>query len=356
MTASKKTSRTLLFVGTYTKSCQSDGIYIYDFNPDTARTRVVTSTKKVVSPSFLSISLDRRLVYSVNENGEQSSVSVFAFDTDQEQIKLFNQIGSYGASPCYIVDDGNCVFVANYEGGTIAVFDKFPDGSIAGIRQVVHHHGNGPNAERQEKAHVHMISLSPDRNYLLATDLGSDEIYVYDFNHDGNGDVLSLKAKYKSNPGSGPRHFTFSRDGLHLYLLHELDGRLTTFSYDDGKLGKIDETTIVEDGFKGEIGGGDIHIDNGGRFLYATNRGDANTISVFGILAQGKLKHVETIGTKGKGPRNFAFSPDNKFLLIGHQDSNEIVIFGVDQQSGKLSDTGKRIPLCAPVCLKFMTI
>jgi len=356
MTSSFKSNRTLLFVGTYTKSCDSDGIYIYEFDTETAEATLIASTQDIISPSFLSISPDGKFVYSVNENGDESTISVFAFDSDNNEIRLLNQQDSHGASPCHIVDDANYVIVANYAGGNIAVFDKAADGSLAGIRQIVQHHGSGPNRKRQEKAHVHMTVFSPDGKYLLVNDLGADEICVYDFDSKAAGDVLSLRKKYKLKPGSGPRHLTFSRDGRHVYLLHELDGTLTTFAYDDGKLTEIDETTIVQNGFTGEIGGGDIHIDNTGRFLYATNRGDANTISAFEIADGGKPINVETISTKGKGPRNFAISPDNKFLLIGHQESNEIVVFCINQQTGKLSDTGKRISLCSPVCLKFATV
>lgn len=347
-----QSDQVLLFVGTYTKTCDSKGVYVYTFNPETADLDLAASTENVVSPSFLTVSGDGKHVYSVNENDDDSTVSAFAFDG--KGIRLLNQTDSNGASPCYITDDERNVLVANYSGGTIAVFGKTPDGKLSKAKQVIRHHGSGPNRERQEKAHVHMVTFSPDGKYVLANDLGTDEISIYDYRPAHDSEILSLRKKIKVKPGSGPRHLTFSPNGKFAYLLHELDGTLTVFRYADGSLDKIQEATIVQNDFKGKNGAADIHITDDGEFVYATNRGDADTISTFAVAADGKLLHIETIPTKGKSPRNFAIAPGGKYLLVGHQDSNEIVVFSRDERTGKLSDTGKRIALCAPVCLKFI--
>ena len=352
MTVGNLPNRVLLAIGTYTKTCESDGIYIYGFDSETAGVELLSSTENVVSPSFLSISKDRRFIYSVNENDDNSTVSSFALDSSSANINFLNKKDSCGASPCNILDDRDNVIVANYESGTIAVFSKSGDGKLTDAKQVITHSGNGPNPERQEKSHVHMVGISPDRKHALATNLGSDEIYVYDYRPQ-TSDVLLFNHKIDVKPGSGPRHFEFGPGGKFLYVLHELDGTLTVFAFREGRLDKIQETTVVEDGFKGEIGAGDIHLTSDGKFLYATNRGDANTISAFNVAPNGRLQLIETIATKGNGPRNFAIAPGDTFLLVAHENSNEVVIFSRDTATGKLSDTGKKIAVCAPACLKF---
>ena len=135
--------------------------------------------------------------------------------------------------------------------------------------------------------------------------------------------------------------------------MQELDGTLSVFSYAKGVLKKIDETTILAKDFKGTFSSADIHISPDGKFLYASNRGEANDISIFKILKNGKLEAKGHISTLGKGPRNFVIDPSGNFLLVGHQYTNEIVIFKRDKATGSLADTGKRIALCAPVCLIF---
>ena len=126
---------------------------------------------------------------------------------------------------------------------------------------------------------------------------------------------------------------------------------MTVFGYRDGKLLKLQETSVVQKDFKGNTGAADIHISGDGKFVYATNRGTANTISVFRILPDGRIEWVETTSVLGKGPRNFTLSPDGRFVLVANQHSDEVVIFSRDVDSGKLADTGKRIEVCSPACL-----
>ncbi|RZK55539.1 MAG: lactonase family protein, partial [Pedobacter sp.] len=123
--------------------------------------------------------------------------------------------------------------------------------------------------------------------------------------------------------------------------------------YKDGTLNKIQDIGTTAKEFKGKIDGADIHISADGKFLYETNRGDANTISTFRILPDGKLELTDIANTLGKGPRNFAIDPSGKFLLVAHQYTNNVVIFNRNTLTGKLTDSGKRIEVGAPVCLVF---
>ncbi|MFA6580856.1 MAG: beta-propeller fold lactonase family protein, partial [Paludibacter sp.] len=86
---------------------------------------------------------------------------------------------------------------------------------------------------------------------------------------------------------------------------------------------------------------------------YATNRGTANDITCFTVGSDGKLTFKQQVSTGGDGPRNFAITPDGQFIFVAHQNSDNIVIFKRDLQSGWLTDTGKRIKVGAPVCLVF---
>jgi 6-phosphogluconolactonase len=342
-----------LIVGTYTKSCESKGIYVYEFDSNTADVNFKNATENVVNPSYLSVSKDNKFVYSVNENGSKSTISSFGFDSSTGKLALINTQDSKGANPCYIINDDKNIIVANYSGGNIAVFGKKSDGSISEAKQVVQHFGKGINVKRQESPHVHMVHFSPDKKYVLANDLGTDKVYLYQYNPDSAKEVLKIKDSVAVKSGSGPRHLTFSKDGKFVYLLQELDGSLTSFSYKKGILIKVSETSIISKAFKGDIGSADIHISPDGKFLYASNRGTAHEISIFKILKNGKLELVNQTSTLGKGPRNFVIDPSGNFLLVGNQYTNEIVIFKRNKTTGTITDTGKRIALCSPVCLVF---
>jgi 6-phosphogluconolactonase len=345
-----------LIVGTYTNSCESKGIYVYEFDTTTADFNLKNATENIINPSYLTISNDNQYVYAVSENGINSLVSSFKFNSSIGKLALINSQNAKGADPCYIINDDKNVIVANYSGGNIAVFGKNSNGSITQAKQVVQHYGKGINTKRQEAPHVHMVCFSPDKKYILSNDLGNDKVYSYQYNEKSTTEVLKIKDSVLVKSGSGPRHLTFGKDGEYVYLLQELDGTLTVFSYKKGILSKVEQTSIIAKDFKGDISAADIHISPDGKFLYASNRGTANNITIFKILKNGKLELKDQTSSLGKGPRNFAIDPTGNFLLVAHHYSDEIIIFKRDQETGAITDTGKKINLCAPVCLVFAKI
>ena len=343
-----------LVVGTYNRTCESKGIYVYEFDATTGDFKLKYNTENVLNTSYLTVSKDAKFVYAVNQNSgaNESGVSAFAYTKSSGKLDFLNR-QSVADGPCYIINDDMNVITANYTSGTISVFGKQAEGTILPSKQVLQHQGKGINAKRQEAPHAHMVCFSPDHKFVLATDLGTDKVYSYQYNPNSEKEVLVLKDTMVVKAGSGPRHFIFGNDGKYVYLLQELDGTLTSYSYAKGKLTKVSETTVIPKDFVGEIGAADIHISPDGKFLYATNRGTANDITTFKVLKEGKLEHVAQTSTLGKGPRNFAIDPTGKFVLIGHQFSDEIVIFKRDIKTGMLTPTGKKIDICSPVCLVF---
>ena len=62
-----------LVVGTYTKSCESGGIYTYDFDLSNGVAILKSNTEKINNPGFLTISSDNNFIYSVNQFQNESS-------------------------------------------------------------------------------------------------------------------------------------------------------------------------------------------------------------------------------------------------------------------------------------------
>jgi len=343
-----------LLIGTYTNKCDSKGIYVYDFDAKTGDSNFKKATESVINPSYLTVSDDNNVVYAVNEDGAKSTVSSFKYDHSGSKLVFLNKQKAGGEDPCYIINDDKNIITANYSSGNISVFGKNNDGSISGVKQLVQHYGNGTNVRRQKSPLAHMVYFSPDKKYVFATDLGNDKLYLYKYNAAATSEILKVKDTISVKAGGGPRHLTFSKDGKFVYLLQELDGAIVIYNYSDGVIKKISETTIISKDFEGTIGAADIHISPDGKFLYATNRGTVNDISIFKILKSGKLESIGRTSTLGKTPRNFAIDPNGNFLLIANQNSNDIVIFKRDKKTGNITDTGKKISLCSPVCLIFI--
>ncbi len=359
-----------LLVGTYTGSGKSEGIYVYRFDTSNgAITRL--SSAKAVNPSYLVVSKDRHHVYAVNElpgdNGpasQRGGISAFNFDPASGQLSFVNHVSSDGNDPAYLAisPDGRYLVTANYSvasnpGGSFAVFPL--DGERVGPSVLtVHHDGSGPVKGRQDNSHVHSTVFSPDGHYLFAQDLGADKLYSYRYTPDGSRGLFGpTEARYTLvKPGSGPRHLIFDQAGTHAYLTTEMNASVSVYDYNDGKLTLRQTLPMTAPGFKGKIGGGAIHLSPDGRFLYATNRGDANEILTYAVdPSDGHLKLLGRRSTLGKTPREFAIDPTGRWLVIGNQDSDSVYFFRRNPQTGELASDPKRLEIGSPVDFKFVS-
>jgi 6-phosphogluconolactonase len=347
-----------MLAGTYTNG-KSIGVYVYNFDSNTGTATVVDSIK-TSNPSYLAVSPSEKFVYAVNENadnGNGGKVTAFSFDKKTGHLTQLNQQLSMGDNPCYITVDktGKWVAVANYSSGTAAVLPVHKDGSLGKAVSVIQHKGSSVNKQRQEGPHVHATVLSPDNHQLFVSDLGIDKLMVYSFNEHTGKLTAAKDSVVKLTPGSGPRHFVFHPNHKWAYLIQEMGGTITAFNYKNGTLKKLQTVSTVPASFTKSFTGADIHISPDGKFLYASNRDSSNTISIFKINAQnGKLTMIGNEAAQGKTPRNFNFDPTANYLLVANQNSDDIIIFRRNAKTGLLRDTGKRIAIGNPVCIKWI--
>jgi 6-phosphogluconolactonase len=350
-----------LVVGTYTGT-GSKGIYVYNFNVTTGKAKWISNTDSVTNPSYLTISHNGKYIYAVNEtNGEHpGKVSAFSFNKNTGSLHFLNSQFTGGDDPCYVATNTNdaCVVVANYTGGSLSAFKVNNNGALQPYAQLIRHTGTSINKERQEKAHVHETVFSPDNNYLLAPDLGMDQVSIYKFNQLKKKPLTPSDPPYASiTAGSGPRHITFHPNKKFAYLVNELSGTVIVYNYKNGKLTRIQEAATHPENFKGTIGSAEICTSPDGKFLYVSNRGDENTITIFSINAtNGKLKLQGYQSINGKAPRNFIIDPTGNYLLVANQETDNIVIFKRDKKTGLLKMTGDEIHIPKPVCLQMAEI
>ena len=359
-----------LLVGTYTGSGKSEGIYVYRF--DTASGSITRlASAQTVNPSYLVVSKDRQHVYAVNElpgdNGpasQRGGISAFRFDPASGQLTFVNRVSSDGNDPAYLAlsPDGRYLLTANYSvasnpGGSFAVFPLEGERVLPSIL-TVHHDGSGPVTGRQDNSHVHSTVFSPDGRYLFAQDLGADKLYSYRYTPDGTRGLFGpTESRYTLvKPGSGPRHMVFDEAGKHAYVTTEMNASVLVYDYDDGKLTLKQTLPMTAPDFKGKIGGSAIHLSPDGRFLYTTNRGDANEILSYAVNpADGQLKLLNRRSTLGKSPREFAIDPTGRWLIVGNQDSDSVYFFRRNPETGELASDPKKIEIGSPVDFKFVS-
>ena len=170
-----------LLIGTYTNTGKSQGIYSYDVDMEHSVFTQKSITTGIINPSFMVITPDKKFVYAVSESSEGSAVKSFSFDDKTEKLTLLNSSLTKSDSPCNISSTQYHVFTANYGGGSISVFGRKEDGSLTDVLQVIKHVGKSINKERQNEPHVHQVLISPDNKYVLANDLGTDKVTVYQY-------------------------------------------------------------------------------------------------------------------------------------------------------------------------------
>ena len=344
-----------LIVGSYTKGT-AQGISVYRFYTESGRMAYLSQTVSS-NASYLCLSSNNKYIYAVNEDGKDGGVSSFSFEPKNGILTAINKQSSGGADPCYISVDKEQrnAFVANYSSGSLTVLPINKDGSLGAVVQKIQDSGKGANAERQEGPHVHTAFFSPDEKYLFYNDLGTDKMGHTRYKPSEKQPLVPITDEdVKFAPGSGPRHMDFTPDKKYVYVITELSASVTAFEYHGGKMKQIQSITMLAPGFKGTSGAADIHVSPDGRFVYASNRGDANDIIQYAVDQNtGKLIYVDRVSSQGKGPRNFVIDPTGKFLLVANQNSDSIIVYKRDLESGKLKLTGNRMTVSNPVCLKF---
>lgn len=353
-----------VYIGTYTKG-RSEGIYVYRMDESSGALEFISETEGGDNPAFLAIDPQQRYLYAVNEVGTFAdkpggAVSAFSIDPKTGELTYLNQQPTHGAGPCYLSVDqtSRFVLVANYSGGSVSVLPIQSDGKLGEITDFVQHEGSSVNSRRQSSPHAHSIVLDGANRYAFVPDLGLDKIMIYKL------DLANGKLKPNDEPwakvksGSGPRHFTFHPNSKYAYVINELDSTLTGFAYDGerGSLREIQAVPTLPEDFSEISHCADVHISLSGKFIYGSNRGH-DSIVIFQIDEEtGKLTYVGHESTQGKNPRNFAIDPTGEFLLAANQNTNNIVIFRINQQTGKLIPTGHVTEVPMPVCLKMIRV
>lgn len=298
------------------------------------------------SPSFLVRHPTLPVLYAVNE-GADGRVSAFRTEPDGD-LALLAVGETGGAEPCHlaVVPDGRHLVVANYGGGSVAVFPLDGAGVPGARSDLVRHEGHGADPQRQEKAHCHMVSPDPDGGPLLAVDLGTDSIYRYDLDAT-SGRLVPRAPRVRTPAGTGPRHLARHPDGRRCWLVGELDGTVTGYELTpDGALHQ--RARVDASGRVGHVQPSEIALGPDGRFLYVGNRG-VGTVAVFAVSGE-RPELVAEVDTGGEWPRHFALADGH--LYVADERADMIRVFRVDPDTGVPEPVGEPVPVASPTCVR----
>ena len=346
------------YVGTYTGG-KSEGIYVLDLDPATGHMAPPRLAADVESPSFVALHPDGEHLYSVSEMGggrRANSVTAFSIKTDGTLTELNSRpSGGPGAAHVAVGPDGGVVIASNYGAGSVSSIPVNADGSLAEPASVVQHVGSSVNPKRQGEPHAHSANVDATGRFAVVCDLGMDKLLVYAIDPETKALTPHDPAYLATEPGGGPRHFSFHPDGRFAYANLELTNRLLALRWDAdaGTLDPIQSVSTLPDDFTDWNSTAETLVHPSGKFVYVSNRGH-NSVAVFAIDPDdGTLTFVEREPTGGETPRGFGIDPSGRFLLAANQDSDTVVAFRIDPDTGALDPTGSTVEVGKPVNVRM---
>ncbi|MDO5978385.1 lactonase family protein [Flavivirga spongiicola] len=334
---------TSLYVGTYTDG-DSEGIYQFQFNTETGELTNKQLAAISENPSYLTYSPDKNYVYAVNEN-EDGTTSSFKVEDDNRLTSL-NIVSTHGAHPCHISvnESGDKAIASNYTGGNASIYTIKNDGSLNDSFQILNHNIDSI------VSHAHSAQFHKDNLYI--SDLGKNGVYKYQLDHNKKDYRLVTPSIIKMTDHAGPRHFSLTKDGQFIYIINEYANTITSGKKTDNGFELLENTSTLDDGFKGASYCADIHLSKNEDFLYGSNRGE-NSMAVFKRNpSDGTIEKTQNISVYGDWPRNFTLDPTGKFMLVANQKSHNISVFKINKENGKLTFLHST-DLPSPVCLLF---
>jgi 6-phosphogluconolactonase len=346
-------ARSRVFVG----SGGADGILAFDWDAATGELAPAEVAANLSTVDWITYSPKREFIYAAAEldsfNGKATG-AVASFGAKGGKLTPLSAQNSASKGTCHVALDhsGRVLLAADYGGGTASSY-LVTDGKLSPVVWSEHYTVHGPNAERQEAAHAHFASFSPDNRFAYFNDLGGDSIHIYKLN--AATAELTGAGKYQSAAGAGPRTLHFHPNGRSAYSLNELDSTVDVLEWHkaDGALTLVKTIRLLPVDWKGETHGCDTVISKDGKCVYFANRGN-NAIYLF--HADGKTGAL-TLGGQydcgGKIPRNFVLDPSERWMVVANQVSNNLSVFARNPETGELAKDGKSVKAETPMCVLF---
>jgi len=358
-----QTSKEILYIGTYSQN-DSKGIYVLEFDRSTLSATVLQTIHDKKNPTFLALHPSGKFLYAAYREGQHvedpnGTIAAYAIEAGTGRLSLVNWVSSAGASPCHISVDpsGNVVFVSHYQGGNLATFKVLDSGGVSEAVSVVQHVGSSihPN---QTKPHMHAMIPSLDGKWVYASDLGIDQLVKYKINA-RKGSVGDNPKVFPVKAGYGPRHFVIHPDLPYAYSVEELSNTVSIYAVDpkNGDLTFLSRVEMLSPALHSDYNAAaDIHLSVDGNWLYASNRGQDN-LAIYRVDQNtGLLELQGHVPTGGQHPRNFKVDEKGSLLLVANMESDNVVIFSLQEGTGIPKPTGKRISIPRAVFIEQLFI
>ena len=343
-----------------------EGIYVLTLSKNgrlSERERIDT-----LNPAVLIPHPEKRVMYAILET-IQTNGSIQRYDIGVDGALAHS--GTYnasGKSTCFLSlsPKRDSAIVINYWDAIIDVVDVDVDGQLGKNIQTFKQHyreeGNWRQVKtredhwvnRQVGPHAHCAHFWKD--WVFIPDLGENAVFQY--RYDETHKTLTPDLHIEFEAGSGPRHMAMHPTQDVCYISNELFNTVCVASLDASDT-SVSKPRLVPIQYEFTLENRDqvsyvseIKLSPDARFLYVSNRGD-NSIAIFKVLSDGKLKRIALVSTGGKFPRHFAITPCGKAMIVANQDTSTLRLFSRDLDTGLLTDLDYEYSVPAPNYIRF---
>lgn len=338
------------YVSSYT-SGDSHGIRIYDVDMENGRFYEKDKIE-ITNSSYVSISHNRKYLYSITDFG----VEAYKILADGE-LEMLNFASINGMRGCYVSTDytDTFLFVAGYHDGKLTVLRLNEDGSIGEITDEIYHKGLGSLSERNFRPHINCARMTHDNKYLLVADQGMDHVNVYSL--DLRRGKLKIADVIRSDMEAAPRHIKISRDGQFIYIVHEWKCYIDVYKYEDRNgipyFDKIQSVSTVTKNTSQGTAASALSFSEDYQYLLSSNAGD-NSVVIYDVDQEtGKLTMNLCLPISGEYPKDAEIFPNNKFIVSLNHESNTMTFFKVDLEQGIMTMNGAPIKIHEPNSIVF---
>lgn len=351
--------RQLFAIGTY-GSEQSHNLRLIEIKGHGAGIRQTAAISAGINPSYVCPSNDGKWLYVINEKNRKihgcfGTIRTYSLDDTAYSLSFVSEIGTRGDDPCCMAESpgGKFLIAVNYGSGTVVVIAKDDDGVL---KDIVHKSllmGFGPNRKRQQSAHPHWVTFSPDGKYVYISDLGSDRIWIFTLSDIGKLRAADNPAVLAA-PGSGPRVLEFDSAKSIAFGLNELSSTIIQFRYEKetGMLHRHKEISTLPEGFRGHSTASEIHLYD--HRLIVSNRGH-NSLVLIQYEDTGFMDDPVWIESGGKTPRSFAVCRDSdgngSYIVAANRDSDSVVVFDMVPMG---TWPVRELKITAPSCVRII--
>ena len=343
----------MAYVGSYSYTGKAKGITVYDVDVEKGTFKERCEVE-VDNSSYVIASHNGKNLYSIADEGVVSFRIL-----ENGSLSRLNSRNIKGMRGCHLSTDAEdrYIFVSGYHDGKATVLRLNEDGSVGPIVDGVFHKGYGSVAERNFRPHVSCTRLSPDGKYVLAADLGIDQVRIYRFDDEKLVQVDAIRCERES----APRYFLFSADGRFMYLMYEQKNVIDVFSYESGekvpKIEKIQTISSIGDKTYSELTAAcSLRMTHDQRHVFCSNAGD-NAVSIYSRDEEsGLLEFLCCLPISGDYPKDIAIFPDQNHIVSVNHETGSMTFFKVDYEKHLLIMSSREIPVNEPNCCKIVKI